>query len=1363
MSHRPFKKPFKLARFWTLLFLSFGSFSLFAQTAPQKLHGHIPAAVSRLTPLGREDSNQHLKLAIGLPLRNQEGLSTLLQQIYDPASTNYHHYLTPAEFTARFGPTEKDYEAVIRYAQQNGFTVTATHPNRVVLDVDASVDQVEKSFHVTMMKYQHPLEARTFHAPDTEPTLDLSVPILHISGLDDYSLPHPKLKAEPLAREGNATPRSGSAPGGAYMGNDFRAAYSIGTLMGSNQTVGLLQFDGYYTADINSYESQASLPNVPLVNVPVDGGVSTPGDGVSEVSLDIEMVVSMAPGLSKILVYEAPNPSPWVDLLSRMANDNLAKTIGCSWGGGGPDPTSEQVFQQMAAQGQSFFNANGDSDAFTGAIDFPSDSTNVTQVGGTTLTTTGPGGSYVSETVWNWGLDQGSYVGSSGGVSTTYSIPPYQQGINMGANQGSTTMRNVPDVALTGDNVYVVYGNGTSSAFGGTSCAAPLWAGFMALVNQQAAMSGNPPLGFINPAIYAIGKSNPNYASIFHDVTTGNNFSSSSPNKFSAVTGYDLCTGWGSPNGTNLINALSPLVAAPVIIGASSTLVAETCLPTNGGIDSGEQVTVSFTLENIGPVGSTNLVATLLATNGIGLPSGPQTYGALASGGGTASQSFTFTALGACGSTITPTFQLQDGDANLGYATFTLPVGVMAPMYSENFDSVSASSLPVGWSTTGGGAQSAWTTVTGTVDSAPNAAFSTDGSKVGSNALVSASITLPSGSPGQLSFRNYYNLEASTLNQTTGYDGGILEIKIGAGAFTDIITAGGTFASGGYNRTISSSYGNPFAGQKAWSGNSGGFITTTVNLPVSAAGQTVQFRWRCASDSSVGSTGWFIDSVVISNLTCCSGSSSADLAGGISASPALLNASSNLSFTINVTNLGPDAATSVNVSDVLPAGLTFVNALSSQGSWSINGNSFNASLGTMANQATASVTIQAIGNVAGQYTNTATVSSGVSDPNLANNTSAAAVAVNSPPTISGVTDVATTENTVVGPIGFTIGDAETAASALVVSASSSNPSLIDNSGIALGGTDANRTVTLTPLAGQAGTSTITLTVSDGMANTSTAFTLTVNAANTPAVLSAIPNFTMLEKDLLTFTNQAADPDKPAQTLTYSLSNSPAGALVDPVSGVFTWTPTEAQGPSTNVITVIVTDNGTPPMSAAQSFTVTVLESNEPPVLAAISNITVHAGMTVTITNAATDPDIPTNTLTYSLSNAPVSATIDSTNGLFSWTPDSSFVNSTNNVTVVVTDYNPWAVNDQHLTDSKSFTIAVVPPPTLASVGISNGVFTVTWNSIPGQKYRVQYSTDLAGSNWVDLPPDVTATDVTSSQTDSAMTDSQRFYRVMVLP
>ena len=129
----------------------------------------------------------------------------------------------------------------------------------------------------------------------------------------------------------------------------------------------------------------------------------------------------------------------------------------------------------------------------------------------------------------------------------------------MSANQGSTTLRNIPDVALTADNVYVVYGNGKSGAFGGTSCATPLWAAYTALVNQLALTNGEPTVGFINPIVYGMGKGSNSlsYTSLFHDITTGNNENSSSPTKFTAVAGYDLCTGWGTPLGSNLITALA--------------------------------------------------------------------------------------------------------------------------------------------------------------------------------------------------------------------------------------------------------------------------------------------------------------------------------------------------------------------------------------------------------------------------------------------------------------------------------------------------------------------------------------------------------------------------------------------------------------------------------------------------------------------------------------------------------------------------------------------------------------------------------------------------------------------------------------
>ena len=566
-----------------VLFLSTAGSGFAADAGRKTLHGHVPAAVARLNlqPVGRLPATQQLHLAIGLPLRNEDALNSLLQEIYDPGSANFHQYLTPEQFTEQFGPTEQDYQAVVDFAERNGLTVTATSASRMLLDVSGPVANIERAFQVTMRTYQHPSENRRFYAPDVEPSVEIGLSVLDVSGLDNYTLPHPKnVRLEAQNQPYSATPKAGSGPNGNYIGNDFRAAYVPGTaLTGSGQMVGLLQFDGFYSNDITAYETKAGLPAVPLQTVLVDsynGAPTTAGN--IEVSLDIEMSMSMAPGLSKIILFEAGPSGIPNDVLNAMASTNqvgqLAKQLSCSWGwGGGPSGTTDGIFKKMAMQGQSFFNASGDSDAFTtgsGSINgvdnsslqnAPSSSTNITQVGGTTLSTTGPAGSWSSETVWNWG----GGVGGSGGISSYYTIPSWQTNINMPARGGSATQRNTPDVALTADTVFVKYGNGLNATnLGGTSCAAPLWAGFMALVNQQGAANGNPSAGFINPAIYTIA-AGPGYAASFHDITTGNNTWSSSPNLFYATNGYDLCTGLGTPNGDNLIATLNndPLQILP--------------------------------------------------------------------------------------------------------------------------------------------------------------------------------------------------------------------------------------------------------------------------------------------------------------------------------------------------------------------------------------------------------------------------------------------------------------------------------------------------------------------------------------------------------------------------------------------------------------------------------------------------------------------------------------------------------------------------------------------------------------------------------------------------------------------------------
>jgi subtilase family serine protease len=624
-----------------LLFFS----TMAAQAAgSQQLSGYIPAAVTNLNlqPLGQLPATNVLHLSIGLPLRNRAALGALMNQIYDPASPNYRHYLTPAQFAAQFGPTAADYQAVINFVQANGLTVTGQHANRALLDVVGSVANIETAFNVILLVYPHPTENRNFYAPGVDPSMALTVPVLQISGLDNYSLPHPNSRVMPAPPAGQITSLAGSE-GGQYIGNDFRAAYVPGsTLYGNGQSVALVEYDNYYSSDITSYESLASLSAVTLTNVYINGGPYPPTTGSlsseGEVALDIETVVSMAPNLSKILVYEGTNGvTAWSTILTQIADDNLAEQISCSWSGGGadPDPSGDQALVQMAMQGQSFFNAVGDSDAFLRGekIGFPSDSTNATECGGTTLYTTGPGGCYVAETVWNWDVEYGpdnDGVGGSGGVSTFYSIPPWQQGVATVANQGSSTMRNVPDVALTADHVFVVCYDGTNTWFGGTSCAAPLWAAFTALVNQQAASNGAASVGFLNPAVYLIGKS-AIYSNCFHDITTGNNEWSQSPSKYSAVPGYDLCTGLGSPNGANLINALVWMATnKPYIISAGSVVSGGLG---NGAIDYDDCVLLYLPVGNLGGGTATVVNATLTTTTaGVTITQPSSTYSNIAFG-----------------------------------------------------------------------------------------------------------------------------------------------------------------------------------------------------------------------------------------------------------------------------------------------------------------------------------------------------------------------------------------------------------------------------------------------------------------------------------------------------------------------------------------------------------------------------------------------------------------------------------------------------------------------------------------------------------------------------------------------------------
>ncbi len=541
--------------------------------AQVQIHESVPAMIAKLglKPVSSLDTTIHLTLTVALPLQNQMMINQELHELYDPASPSYHHYLTHQQVIQQFSPTTSQYDAVKSFLAKHGFKVTGTHPDRLLIDVKGKVSNIQRVFKIKMHQYYRPNSSEEFYAPSTEPQIPASIPISCIGGLSNYR------KSFPYIRRAVSGNWNGSEPGsGAYLAQDIRNAYIPNVaLEGAGETVGLLEESGVYTQDIQNYESRCGLPNVTLDPVLIDGATGAPNSGEGEVALDIDMALAMAPHLSKIVLFEIPETSTagqsWPDLLDSMAAHPEIKQFSSSWGFFGSVSSSmNEIFEIMALQGQSFFQASGDGGAFTGSLPGPDDDTLITVVGGTELTMNGVGASYKSETVWNSGYEANNpqwytnqdYWGSSGGISTNTSIPSYQQSVNMAYNQGSSSMRNVPDVAMVADGVWTYIFDRDSTAVQGTSIAAPLWAGFTALINEQEVLNDNSPIGFLNPGIYAAGYGE-QYSDYMHPTASGNNEWPESPSRYyintSEPANYDLATGWGSPQGTNLIDLLTAL------------------------------------------------------------------------------------------------------------------------------------------------------------------------------------------------------------------------------------------------------------------------------------------------------------------------------------------------------------------------------------------------------------------------------------------------------------------------------------------------------------------------------------------------------------------------------------------------------------------------------------------------------------------------------------------------------------------------------------------------------------------------------------------------------------------------------------
>jgi subtilase family serine protease len=566
-----------------------------ASPSPATAHVRDVVASGQAKSVGRLPATQPMRLVLVLPHRNQAALESLLKDLYDPSSPSYHQFLTVDEFTSRFGPSQEDYDAVTSFAQSHGLTVVGTARNRMNVDVAGPVANVEEALHVNMGLYQHPTENRVFYSADREPTPDLPVALWHISGLDNYSIPQPAL----VHRSPNAIPNAttGSCPSASFCGSDMRAAYYGGSLTGTGQSLGLLEYAGTDLADLATYYKNAGQTNnVPITLLSTDGTstscLASKNCDDTEQTIDMSQALGMAPGLSSLVMYVG---SVDTAIFNAMATASpLNAQLSSSWTWTPADPSTDNpFFEEFAAQGQNLFQASGDSAAWRATSEiWPADSIYVTSVGGTDLETSGAGGPWSSETAWSNG---------GGGISPDkFPIPSWQTAAAAGCSKCSKTLRNGPDVSANANYTFYVCADQTTCTandYGGTSFAAPMWAAYLALTNELRVSNGGTTLGFINPTLYTIGLSS-SYTTDFHDITGGSN-------GYAATAGYDLATGWGSPNGSGLLNALAGSSTAPgfslsasptsvsVAPGGSGTSTITSAV--TGGFDSAVTLTASGT------------------------------------------------------------------------------------------------------------------------------------------------------------------------------------------------------------------------------------------------------------------------------------------------------------------------------------------------------------------------------------------------------------------------------------------------------------------------------------------------------------------------------------------------------------------------------------------------------------------------------------------------------------------------------------------------------------------------------------------------------------------------------------------------
>jgi subtilase family serine protease len=602
--------------------------------APRRV-GAAPRVPAGGHVVGALASSTRLTVAVVLQPRDPAGLQDYATAVSTPGSSVYHHFLTVAEFRARFGPTDAQIAAVQSSLRAHGLSPGAVTANGLSIPVTDTAAAIGHAFSTTLERVTLP-SGRSAFVNSQAPLIDPSVAgvVRNVVGLDNLAVPRPLAlrshsavthSARPAVATGGPQPcsaaTSAATANGSYTADQIASAYGFSGLYGAGdfgggQTVAIYELEGNFQSDITTYEACYGIA-APVAYKHVDGGPPAPvrGQDGFETELDIENVVGAAPQ-ANVLVYQGPNSNSGLpgagpyDTYNQIVSDNAARVVSTSWvicePADAPVPTAQQdentLFQEAATQGQSIFAAAGDSgsqgcvdmfgDAVPGiAADDPASQPFVTGTGGTRLSSLGPA---PTESVWNDSvasavcadsLSLPSACGTGGGISDLWPMPSYQSGAPAGLNvinanssggpcaaQGGSFCREVPDVSGDADPATgYTIYYGGWGAIGGTSAVAPLWAGLMAEVNAFSACHGTP-IGFANPALYATAGHV--YAGHFNDITVGNNdILGTNGGLYPAGAGYDMATGLGSPNATALAQNLCAPAIGVTNPGAQTTRV----------------------------------------------------------------------------------------------------------------------------------------------------------------------------------------------------------------------------------------------------------------------------------------------------------------------------------------------------------------------------------------------------------------------------------------------------------------------------------------------------------------------------------------------------------------------------------------------------------------------------------------------------------------------------------------------------------------------------------------------------------------------------------------------------------------------